>query len=196
MAISSWEWPEELGSCSADWRSPRPGACNAEKPPALRNGGGWVYRIARWQVSKGAVSAVAGPGVRGGGTSGAHAFGKLSLFSSLWGGLSPCSSGHLSPACSSASLLHYNKIHCRRPVPESLYFASHARFRSSAFPRRLPGGRPSTPTPPRRSDKAVAGEPRGSLSPDDLLLFFWSRSKFKTALADIFGAWGRCHPSV
>lgn len=42
VAISCWEWPEELGSCSADWRSPRPGACDAEKPPTLRNGGGRV----------------------------------------------------------------------------------------------------------------------------------------------------------
>lgn len=151
MAISSWEWPEELGSCSADWRSPRPGACNAEKPPALRNGGGRVYRTARWQVSKGAVSAVAGPGVRGGGTSGAgaHAFGKLSLFLLSGEAFLLVVIRDVSPRLVAPPAFFIIIRYTSRPDPESLYFApthgSGARHSLGACPGDAP------PPPPHRA---------------------------------------------
>lgn len=59
------------------------------------------------------------------------------------------------------------KISYRRPAPESPRSASHARSRSSAFPRHLPSGRL-----PRHSEGSRRGVEGGNLSLDYLLPFF------------------------
>lgn len=105
------------------------------------------------------MSAVAGPGVRGGGTSGAgaHAFGKLSLFLLSGEAFLLVVVRDVSPWLVAPPAFFIIIKYTGFIIILLIYQFPKASTLLPRTVRRLPGGRPSTPTPPRCSDKAVAG---------------------------------------
>lgn len=136
------------GYLSADWRSPRSGRCLRRRKTSLT-------KERRWQ---GLVNReVAGKQGRSVGCN--RTWGER--WGVLWERMRSGDEGTVSCPCfflsgeafprlvTPPAFFIIRKIHCRRPVPESLSSAFHALLRSSAFARRLPRGRPSTSTPHR-----------------------------------------------